>query len=133
MCALFAATYPERMVAARHDAVIAVCRVLEAAGDADRARGQQAYMKSVMPFRGITAPALRASVQPVLADPAYQLSGRDEWDRPYQGWAGARSAMSLRQYAQSGTDAAGWVRRSVDELGSRLSPLSRREALKHLG
>jgi 3-methyladenine DNA glycosylase AlkD len=236
------------MVAARQDVVEAVCRVLEAAGDADRARGQQAYMKSVMPFRGITAPALKATVRPILADPAYLLTGRDEWEatvralwdgaefreeryaalalcghRPYQEWARERSAMalyryltesgawwdfvdqiashrigpvlrahpetepdrmrswavaqdmwvrraailsqlsskdqtdrrllldaitpnlddreffirkaigwSLRQYAQSGADAADWVRGSVDELGSRLSPLSRREALKHL-
>jgi len=28
--------------------------------------------------------------------------------------------------------AADWVRATVDELGPRLSPLSRREALKHL-
>lgn len=236
------------MVAARHDVVNAVCRVLGAAGDPDRAAGQQAYMKSVMPFRGITAPALKATLQPLLADPEYLLTGRDEWEatvralwdrarfreeryaalaicghRLYQGWARERSAMalyryltesgawwdfvdqiashrigpvlrahpetepdrmrswavdrdmwvrraailsqlsskdqtdrqllldcitpnlgdreffirkaigwSLRQYARSGTTAAGWVRTSVDEVGPRLSPLSRREALRHL-
>jgi 3-methyladenine DNA glycosylase AlkD len=237
------------MVAARQDVVEAVCRALEAAGDPDRAKGQQAYMRSVMPFRGVTAPALRVALRPILAAPAYLLTGRDQWQatvralwdraqfreeryaaiaisghRPYQGWAIERSAMplyryltesgawwdyvdqiashrigpvlrahpesepdrmrawagdgnlwvrraailsqlssrdltdrqllldcitpslddreffirkaigwSLRQYAQSGTTAADWVRRSVDELGPRLSPLSRREALKHLG
>jgi 3-methyladenine DNA glycosylase AlkD len=206
-------------------------------------------MKSAMPFRGITAPVLRATLRPLLADPAYLLSGRDEWEatirglwdgasfreeryaalalsghRLYRLWARDDSAMalyrylvetgawwdfvddiashrvgpvlrahpetepdrmrawaidghlwvrraailsqlsskaetdrellsdcitpnladreffirkaigwSLRQYAHCGTSAADWVRRQVDELGPRLSPLSRREALKHLG
>jgi 3-methyladenine DNA glycosylase AlkD len=237
------------MVAARGDVVEAVCRVLSATGDPVRATGQQAYMKSAMPFRGITAPALRAALRPILADPAYLLNGRDEWEatvrglwdgarfreeryaalaisehRHYRQWARKRSAMplyryltesggwwdlvdqiashrigpvlrahpvteadrmrswavdgdlwvrraailsqlsskdqtdrqllldcitanlddreffirkavgwSLRQYAHSGTPAADWVRDTVDDLGSRLSPLSRREALKNLG
>jgi 3-methyladenine DNA glycosylase AlkD len=206
-------------------------------------------MKSAMPFRGITSPRLKATLRPLLADPAYLLSGRDEWEatirglwdgaryreeryaalaiaghRLYRRWAVDRSAMplyrhlvesgawwdyvddiaahrvgpvlrshpetetdrmrswaiagdlwvrraailsqllskeetdrqllldcitpnladkeffirkaigwSLRQYARSGTGAADWVRRSVDDLGPGLSPLSRREALKHLG
>ena len=54
------------------------------------------------------------------------LADRDFFIRKAIGW-------SLRQYARSGPGAAGWVRRSVDDLGARLSPLSRREALKHLG
>jgi 3-methyladenine DNA glycosylase AlkD len=53
------------------------------------------------------------------------LDDREFFIRKAIGW-------SLRQYAQSGATAADWVRRSVDELGPRLSPLSRREALKHL-
>ncbi len=53
-----------------------------------------------------------------LADPEFFI-------RKAIGW-------SLRQYARSGTEAADWVRSSVAELGPRLSPLSRREALKHL-
>jgi len=40
--------------------------------------------------------------------------------RLYRVWAQDRSAMD-------------WVRRSVDQLDTRLSPLSRREALKNLG
>jgi len=45
------------------------------------------------------------------------------WLRKAIGWA-------LRQYAR--TDAE-WVRTEVARLGDRLSGLSRREALKHLG
>jgi 3-methyladenine DNA glycosylase AlkD len=237
------------MGAVRGDVVKAVCRALEKAADPGRARGQQAYMKSAMPFRGITAPELRATLRPLLADPAYHLSGSDEWEatvrglwddaefreerhaalaicghRLYRRWARDRTAMplyrhlvesgawwdfvdeiashrigpilrahpetesdrmrswaadstlwvrraailsqlsskdetdrqllldcitpnladreffirkaigwSLRQYAHCGTPAADWVRCTVDELGPRLSPLSRREALKNLG
>lgn len=237
------------MGAARGDVVDAVCHELKAAGDSGRAVGQQAYMKSAMPFRGLTSPTLKATMRPLLADPAYLLNSRDEWEatvrdlwdgarfreeryaalaicahRPYRQWATQRSAMplyrhliesgawwdlvdeiashrvgpilranpetepdrmrswagasnmwarraailsqlssreetdrrllldcitpnladreffirkaigwSLRQYAHCGTAAADWVRASVDELGPRLSPLSRREALKHLG
>jgi len=206
-------------------------------------------MKSVMPFRGLTAPVLRSALRPVLADPAYRLTGRDEWEgtirglwdgarfreeryaalaiaghRLYRQWARDRCAMplyrhlvesgawwdlvdeiashlvgpilrahpetesdrmrswaiassmwvrraailsqlssrgetdrqllldcitpnladreffirkaigwSLRQYAHCDSSAADWVRCTVDELGPQLSPLSRREALKHLG
>ena len=232
----------------RTDVLDAVCRALEKAGDPARAQGQQAYMKSLMPFRGIGAPQLKATLRPLLVDPAYLLVDRDEWEatvrglwdgarfreeryaalaisghRSYRHWARDRSAMplyrylaesgawwdfvdeiaahrvgpvlrahpepesermrawameesvwlrrtailsqlsskdetdrqllldcitsnladreffirkaigwSLRQYARSGATAADWVLRTVDELGTRLSPLSRREALKHL-
>jgi len=236
------------MWAVRGDVVDSICRELEEAGDPDRARGQQAYMKSTMPFRGVSAPRLKATLRPLLADPAYLLIERDEWEatirglwdaarfreeryaalaisghRFYRHWAQDCSAMplygylvesgawwdfvdeiaahrvgpvlrthpeaesdrmrawaradnmwlrraailsqlsskdetdrqllldcitpnladreffirkaigwSLRQYGRSGDTAADWVRHRVDKLGSRLSPLSRREALKHL-
>lgn len=45
------------------------------------------------------------------------------WLRKAIGWA-------LRQYARTDPE---WVRAEVERLGSRLSGLSRREALKHLG
>jgi len=206
-------------------------------------------MKSAMPFRGITSPVLKATLRPLLVDPAFLLGDRDEWEgtirglwddaryreeryaalaiaghRLYRSWAVERSAMplyrhlvesgawwdlvddiaahrvgpvlrshpgteaarmrawavdgdlwvrraailsqllskeqtdrgllldcvtpnladpeffirkaigwSLRQYAHSGAEAADWVRLCVADLGPRLSPLSRREALKHLG
>ncbi|MHB8184600.1 MAG: DNA alkylation repair protein [Dermatophilaceae bacterium] len=60
-------------------------------GDPDHAKGQQAYMKSVMPFRGISAPHLKATLRPLLADPAYLLVERDEWEATIRGlWDGAR-------------------------------------------
>jgi 3-methyladenine DNA glycosylase AlkD len=237
------------MGAVRDDLVDAVCSALAGAGDPDRARGQQIYMKSAMPFRGISAPRLKTILAPLLADPACLLDGRREWEatirelwdraqfreerysalaicrhRLYREWAQNPDAMplyrhlvesgawwdlvdevaahqvgpvlrlhpgtesgrirswavadrmwlrraailsqllskdatdrqllldcitanladreffigkaigwSLRQYARSGPMAAGWVRDTVDALGPTLSPLSRREALKHLG
>ena len=39
---------------------------------------------------------------------------------------------SLREYAHVGPEAGAWVREVVDRYGERLSPLSRREALKNL-
>ena len=45
------------------------------------------------------------------------------WLRKAIGWA-------LRQHARTDPD---WVRAEVDRLGARLSALSRREALKHIG
>ena len=51
------------------------------------------------------------------------VADRDFFIRKAIGWA-------LRQHAKVDPD---FVRVFVDELGDRLSPLSRREALKHLG
>jgi 3-methyladenine DNA glycosylase AlkD len=59
---------------------------------------------------------LRYAVEANVDDPSF-------WLRKAIGWA-------LRQHAR--TDPA-WVRSEVDRLGDRLSGLSRREALKHLG
>ena len=53
------------------------------------------------------------------------LADKEFFIRKAIGW-------SLRQYAHSGAEAADWVRLCVADLGPRLSPLSRREALKHL-
>ena len=55
------------MRSAQGDLVDVVCRALEAAGDPDRAEGQQAYMKSTMPFRGITSPHLKATLRPPVS------------------------------------------------------------------
>ena len=51
------------------------------------------------------------------------LDDQDFFLRKAIGWA-------LRQYARTDPD---WVRTFVADRGDRLSPLSRREALKHLG
>jgi len=122
------------------DLVDAVCRVLEQAGDADRASGQQAYMKSAMPFRGIRAPHLKATLKPLLADPSYRLLSRDEWEatvrrlwdgaqfreeryaalaisghRLYRSWAQDRSAMPLYLYL---IETGAWWD-FVDEIAAR--------------
>jgi 3-methyladenine DNA glycosylase AlkD len=41
--------------------------VLAAAGDPERAAGQQRYMKSAMPYHGVTMPELRRVLRPFLA------------------------------------------------------------------
>ena len=228
--------------------VEAVRAALADAADPARAPAQQTYMKSALPFRGITAPRLAATLRPVLADPAYRLGTRQEWEatvrslwddasyreerhaalaltghrlyrahqdpdavplyrhlvvtgawwdyvdqiaaqrigpilRAHPGteparmraWArdddlwvrrtailcqlGSHEATdlsllldcigpsverrefflakaigwALRQYAHEGPEAAGWVSQVVSSYGDRMVPLSRREALKHLG
>ena len=59
---------------------------------------------------------LRLAIEANVDDPSF-------WLRKAIGWA-------LRQHARTDPD---WVRAEVARLGDRLSPLSRREALKHLG
>jgi 3-methyladenine DNA glycosylase AlkD len=74
----------------RHDLVTEIREVLAAVGDPERARAQQAYMKSAMPFRGIGSPALKALLRPVLADPAYRITDRQEWEATVRElWDGA--------------------------------------------
>ena len=58
---------------------------------------------------------LRAVIEPNLADPEFFI-------RKAIGWA-------LREYAKTDPD---WVRQFVLEKGAQLSPLSRKEALRHL-
>lgn len=67
-----------------------VCRVLATAGDPERAAGQRRYMKSSMPFHGITSPQFKAILRPILADPAYRISSRGEWEATVRAlWDGA--------------------------------------------
>lgn len=60
--------------------------LLAAAGDPERAAGQQRYMKSQMPFHGIASPELRRIVRPLLrehppADRAtWEATVRELWD-----------------------------------------------------
>ena len=60
--------------------VAAVRAALAGAGDPVRAAGQQAYMKSAMPYRGITSPELRALLRPLLADAASSPASRAAWE-----------------------------------------------------
>ncbi len=53
--------------------------VLRSGADPVRAVGQQRYMKSAMPFLGLTSPGRRALVRPLLGDPTLRLETREEW------------------------------------------------------
>ena len=44
--------------------------------DPVRAAQQQAYMKSALPYLGLPSPLLRATLRPILRDPAYRLASR---------------------------------------------------------
>ena len=51
---------------------------LAVGGDPERALGQQAYMKSEMPYRGFTMDALRRALRPLLAE--YPPEDRASWE-----------------------------------------------------
>ncbi len=58
------------------------------AGDPDRARGAQRYMKSAMPFHGVPAPLFRSVCRRVFA--GADLSTAERWKRSVLGlWRGA--------------------------------------------
>ena len=70
--------------------VAAVRAALAGAGDPVRAAGQQAYMKSSMPYRGLTSPELRVLLRPLLADPALAPASREAWEADVRAlWDGA--------------------------------------------
>ena len=74
----------------RHDLVARIQQALADRGDPERARAQQSYMKSSLPFRGLSAPQLRAVLRPILADPAYRITDRRDWEDTVRGlWDGA--------------------------------------------
>jgi 3-methyladenine DNA glycosylase AlkD len=74
-----------------HDELVAAVRAALVAGDdPQRAAGQQRYMKSVMPFHGLTSPQLKAALTPLLRDPALVLQSRQEWEATIDAlWHGA--------------------------------------------
>ena len=73
-----------------HPAVVAIRASLADAGEPVRAAAQRAYMKSSMPYRGITAPQLKALLRPLLADPANLVPDRREWEAAVRElWDGA--------------------------------------------
>jgi 3-methyladenine DNA glycosylase AlkD len=55
----------------------AIRAALEAAADPERAPGMQAYMKSVMPYRGVSAPRMRDITKQVFAE--HPLATCEEW------------------------------------------------------
>ena len=47
-------------------------------------------MKSSMPYRGLTSPELKALLRPILADPAYRITTRGDWELAVRDlWDGA--------------------------------------------
>ena len=52
---------------------------LVARADPERASGQQRYMKSAMPYFGLTSPQLAATLRPLLRDPGLAMESRDQW------------------------------------------------------
>jgi 3-methyladenine DNA glycosylase AlkD len=63
---------------ADHQLIRAIGGALAAAGDPGVAAQQQAYMKSAMPYFGLSAPRLAAELRPLLRD--WQPASRDEWE-----------------------------------------------------
>jgi 3-methyladenine DNA glycosylase AlkD len=62
---------------------------LRALADPERARGQQAYMKSKMPYYGVTAPEMRKLWKATFE--AHPLPGFEAWrDTALRLWSGAR-------------------------------------------
>jgi 3-methyladenine DNA glycosylase AlkD len=75
-------------MAADADVVAAVRATLRDAGDSEIALGQQAYMKSAMPYHGITAARLKRALRPILA--TYRPADREEWESTVRElWDGA--------------------------------------------
>jgi 3-methyladenine DNA glycosylase AlkD len=62
-----------------HPLVVEVRAALEKAADPVKAPQMQAYMKSTMPYRGVSGPAQKAIWRQIF--PAHALSSRDEWQR----------------------------------------------------
>lgn len=54
---------------------------LRSGADAERAIGQQRYMKSDMPFLGLTSPQRHGLLRPLLEDPALRIESRAAWER----------------------------------------------------
>lgn len=66
----------------------AIREALAAAGDPTKAAQQQRYMKSSMPYRGLTSPELRALLRPLLK--AYEPASRTAWEATVRElWDGA--------------------------------------------
>ncbi len=115
-----------------------VREALAAAGDPARAARQRAYMKSVMPYRGLTAPQLRAVLRPLLAEARFVDRGtweqtalelwdtathREEWyatlallrHRPHRAWHDPGLVPLLEHLVRTG---AWWD--VVDEVAAHL-------------
>jgi 3-methyladenine DNA glycosylase AlkD len=69
--------------------LLRVRRELRRIGDPRRALGAQAYMKSAMPYHGLSAPLLRTVCKRIFAD--IELTSREVWhDHVLSLWRGAK-------------------------------------------
>ncbi|GAB3873454.1 DNA alkylation repair protein [Terrabacter terrigena] len=59
--------------------VAAVHAALAERADPVRAAAQQRYMKSAMPYFGLTSPQLKAALVPLLREPDLAMQSRDQW------------------------------------------------------
>jgi 3-methyladenine DNA glycosylase AlkD len=73
--------------------------------DPVRAVGQQRYMKSTIPYRGLTSSQLTAVLRPILADPGFRMDSRETWEATIRGlWDGVGyreewyAAIALARY-----------------------------------
>lgn len=135
-----------------HRRLAIIRELLQAETDPDRAKAAQAYMKSSMPSLGVKVPAVRRIVlaRTWASDPDFwirraaitsQLKAKTSTDQGLLATAldanladkefFIRKAIgwTLREYAKTNPQ---WVRSYVETRQARLSPLSRREAMKHL-
>ncbi|WP_343995317.1 DNA alkylation repair protein, partial [Terrabacter terrae] len=75
---------------AHHELVAAVSAALSGRAAPERAAGQQRYMKSAMPYFGLTSPQLKATLTPLLRDPALSMRSRAQWEATIRAlWDGA--------------------------------------------
>lgn len=118
--------------------VAAVCAALEEGADPVRAVGQQRYMKSDMPFHGLTSPELKHALAPILRDVVMvsqeewlatvdalwsPATHREEWyaaialarHRPYRPWLGDEAMLLWKRLIREG---AWWD--VVDDIATHL-------------
>ncbi len=75
---------------AQHELVAAVRAALAEQADPMRAEGQQRYMKSTLPYLGLTSSTLRAALRPVLLEPGLAVGSRESWEATIVSlWEGA--------------------------------------------
>lgn len=67
-------------MAVHQEFIDAICRELASHGDPERALGQQRYMKSSMPYHGITSGGLRRLLRPYLTAEQWRFSERADWE-----------------------------------------------------
>lgn len=66
-------------MAADHELIEGIRHALCAAGDPEVAAGQQAYMKSAMPFYGVSSPRRKALLRPILRE--WRPGTRERWEQ----------------------------------------------------